>query len=143
MRLRNLKLFLLLLSLIAPTFVIAQTPELKDGIVTSQIFVCASTADITNTASTQITGAGCAAAGANIRHHVSLLGASNMSATATRVDFLDGSTIIGHCALGQNGNCELSFPLPYPGTAATAINCQNSVNSSATRCFAVGYDSNQ
>lgn len=93
--------------------------------------------DITNTTSTQVK-----AATASIRHYITSVSISNMAASvATRVDILDGSTVIWQCpAAAAGGGCTQSFPVPLRGTANTAINAQPATTSSATRVCVSGYD---
>lgn len=95
-------------------------------------------ADITDTTSTSVKAAGAA----GVRHYITAISVSNMAAAvATRVDILDGSTVVWSCpAAAAGGGCTQSFPVPLRGTAATAINAQPATTASATRVCVSGYD---
>lgn len=94
-------------------------------------------ADITDTTSTSVK-----TATASIRHYVTSVSVSNMDATvATRVNILDGATVIWSCpAAALGGGCTQSFPVPLRGTANTALNAQPTVTSSESRVCLSGYD---
>lgn len=95
-------------------------------------------ADITDTTSTSIKAAG----SGSIRHYVTSISIMNSHATvATRVDVLDGSTVIWGCPSAANGGgCTISFPVPLRGTAATALNIKPATTGSAIRACVAGFD---
>lgn len=105
----------------------------------SAAFAATSAADITGTTSTAVK----TAAGAGIRHYIQTITISNMHASVdTRVDVLDGTTVIWQCpAAHGGGGCALHFPTPLRGSANTAINCQAATTGAAVRCSVAGYTS--
>lgn len=103
-------------------------------------FVQASSAAITDTTSTAIL----AAAGASVRNYVTSFTVINTSATTgTRVDVLDGATVIdrvyvGTTSTGMN-NATVMLPIPLKGTANTAINAQCTTTGANVFVSANGY----
>jgi hypothetical protein len=100
-------------------------------------FYGSSAADITNTTSTSVVAAG----GAGVIYVVTAITVSNMSATvSTRVDILDGSTVIwrGPAASG-GGGFTITFPDGLVCTANTALNAQCATTGSATRVSISGH----
>ena len=108
------------------------------GASVDKFFTAVSASDITNTTSTSVK-----AAVASNRHYITSLSISNMHASVnTRVDVLDGATVIWQCAAAANGGgCTHTFPTPLRGSVNTAINCQNATTGAATRCAISGYTS--
>ena len=97
--------------------------------------------DITDTTSTAIYASGAT----GVRHYITSISISNMHATqATRVDILDGSTLIDMCsAAAGGGGCTKAFPIPLRGTAATALNCKPATTGATIRCCAQGFDASR
>lgn len=100
-------------------------------------FVAVSSADITDTSSQAVKTAG----GAGVVFYITSITVSNMSPTvATRVNILDGSTVIwqGPAAAAGGGFCA-TFPIVLVGTANTAINAQCGTTGAAVRVAIAGY----
>lgn len=95
-----------------------------------------SAADITDTTATTLK-----AAVASTRHWINVCSISNLHATtATRVDILDGSTVIFQCpAAAAGGGCVVEFPGGYPLTSNTALRIQAGTTGTAIRGSCVGY----
>jgi len=95
--------------------------------------------DIVNTTSTQVIAAG----GAGIITYITSVQVTNTSATITRVDILDGSTIKAYCvvgaAAGSVSSVSLDFVIPLRGTANTAWNVQCATTATVTRASMTGY----
>lgn len=104
---------------------------------TGTAYSAVSAADITGTDSTAVK----AAAGAGISTYITALSIQNLAAAvATRVDILDGSTVIWSVAVGVGGGCaNITFPTPLKGTANTAINAQCGTNAAQVRVAIAGY----
>lgn len=80
-----------------------------------------------------------ASAGAGIRNYVTDLSATNTSATAARLEVLDGATVL-HTAIIQPGaTYDKSFVTPLRGTAATAVNVQLAAAVTDVRVSVQGY----
>lgn len=100
-------------------------------------FKGSSSADIVNTTSTAVVAAG----GAGVIYVITAISVSNMSATvSTRVDILDGSTVIwrGPAASG-GGGFTITFPDGLVCTANTAINAQCATTGAAVRVSVAGH----
>jgi hypothetical protein len=81
-----------------------------------------------------------AAGGAGVRHAVTHIHVSNTSATALRVDILDGATVIWSTYVAASGGgAEADFSVPLIGTANTALNAQCGTSVTDVRITAVGY----
>lgn len=81
-----------------------------------------------------------AAAGAGIRNYVTSFGASNTSATAVRIDFLDGATVkYSYFIAASGGGVSRELPVPFKGTANTAFNAQLSAAVTDVRTDCDGY----
>jgi hypothetical protein len=111
--------------------------------VEAQVFSCSGTpftgvsaANITDTTSTAVK----AAAGAGRKYYITSISISNLHASVhTRVDVLDGATVVWQCGAGANGGgCTSTLPVPIVGTANTAINCQAGTTGAAVRCAVAG-----
>lgn len=103
----------------------------------AQFYYAVSASDITNTTSTAVK-----AAVASYRIYVSAISCSNTSAVSSRLDLLDGATVIwtGHLPTAANGGQLLqSFNVPLRGTVNTALNVQLATTSTATRCAVNGF----
>lgn len=100
------------------------------------VWTAVSASDITNTTSTAVK-----AATASTRYCITSITVSNMHATvSTRVDILDGSTVIWTgpaAALG--GGYSITFPAPKPLTTNTAINAQCGTTGAAVRVAIAGF----
>lgn len=97
-----------------------------------------SASDITNTISTAVKSAG----GAGVKYSITAITVSNMSASiATRVDILDGSTVIwsGPASAGGGGYSITFNPPLGPLTANTAINAQCGTTGAQVRVAIAGY----
>lgn len=93
-------------------------------------------ATLTGTGDTSVIGAG----GAGVRNYITSLSASNTSATATRVDFKDGTTIqVSFYVAASGGGAAQSFPVPLRGTANTAFQAALSAGVTDVRVSAQGY----
>lgn len=105
--------------------------------IPENMYTACSASTITDTSSTSVK----ASAGAGVRNYITALSISNMDASvATRVDILDGSTVIWQCPAGVNGGgCTVNFPTPLRGTAATAVNAQAATTSAEVRVCVSGY----
>lgn len=104
------------------------------GTAPSSFYHAVSAADITGTTSTQLKAA---LAGSHI--FITNWSCSNTSATASRVDLLDGATAIGVGYLPANGGFTQTFPVPLRGTTNTAVNVQLATTATATRCSISGF----
>jgi hypothetical protein len=94
-------------------------------------------ADITDTTSTQLR-----ALVAAKRIYVTHLSFSNTSAVGSRVDILDGATVIAQGylpAAASGGQLVMTFPTPLRLTAATALNVQLATTATATRASGGGF----
>jgi hypothetical protein len=80
-----------------------------------------------------------AAQAAGIRTYVTDVTVANTSATAARVDVLDGATVIWSAMVPANDTFEKSFRTPLRGTAATALNVQMSAAVTDVRVSVEGY----
>lgn len=108
----------------------------RNGLLTA-----VSASDIINTTSTQLIAAG----GANVRSHIRDISCSNTSATGSRIDFLDGSTVVWTAylpAASAGGSYTHSFTSQLSTTANTAFNVQLATTATATRCAATYYQAN-
>lgn len=102
-----------------------------------QFYYAVSGSDITNTASTAVK-----AAVASYRIYVSHISCSNTSAVASRIDLLDGATVIWTGLLptvASSGQLVQAFPVPLRGTVNTAMNVQLATTATATRCAIGGF----
>lgn len=100
-------------------------------------FTAVSAADITGTSSTAVKAAGAS----GVVHYITAITVSNLAAAvATRVDILDGATVIwsGPAAAAGGGFC-ITFGIPKAGTAATAINAQCGTTAAQVRVAIAGY----
>lgn len=109
--------------------------------IPQQIVTGASAADIVNTTASAVI----AAQGAGIITYITSVEVINTSATVTRVDILDGSTIKAYChvgaAAGSVSSVQLNFPVPLRGTANTAWNVQCATTATVTRASMTGFTS--
>jgi len=80
-----------------------------------------------------------AAAAAGVRNYLTDIDAANTSATAVRLDILDGATVIKSFQLEAGKTLSRSFSMPLRGTAATALNIQLSTAVTDVRVSANGY----
>jgi hypothetical protein len=100
-------------------------------------FAVVSASDIINTTSTPI-----ASAVPGYRYFVSAISCSNTSAASSRVDLLDGATVMwsGMLPTGSGGKGRVTawFPVPLRGTTNTALNVQMATTAMAARCAASG-----
>lgn len=80
-----------------------------------------------------------AAAAAGVRNYITDIDAANTSATAVRLDILDGATVIKSLQLEAGKTLSRSFSMPLRGTAATALNIQLSTAVTDVRVSANGY----
>lgn len=103
-------------------------------------FTAVSAADIVNTSSTQV-----AAAVASTRRYISAISVSNMSATVnTRVDILDGSTVVWTGPASANGGgYSITFPQQIRCSVNTAINAQCGTTGAEVRVAIAGTNSAQ
>lgn len=94
-----------------------------------------SAADVTDTTATTLK-----AAVASTRHWLDLCTISNMhAATATRVDILDGSTVILQCpAAAGGGGCVVQFA-GYPLSGNSALRFQAGTTGAAIRASCTGF----
>lgn len=90
---------------------------------------------LTTTASTAIK----AAAAAGIRNYLTDIVIANTSATGTRVDVLDGATVIASYWSPPTSSLIHSLTLPKKGTAATALNVQLGTAVTDVRVSANGF----
>lgn len=90
---------------------------------------------LTTTTSTAVK----AAAAAGVRNYLTDIDIANTSATAVRVDVLDGATVIRSFQVPAGSHIERSFSMPLRGTAATALNVQLSAAVTDVRVSANGY----
>lgn len=104
-------------------------------------FTGVSAADIVDTTSTQVVAAG----GVGIRRYISAITVSNMHATvATRVDILDGATVVwSGPAAANGGGYTITFPQQIRCSANTAINAQCGTTGAAVRVAISGTNSSQ
>lgn len=104
-------------------------------------FTAVSGADIVDTTSTQVA----AAAGVGIRRYISAISVSNMHASvATRVDILDGATVVWTGPAAANGGgYTITFPQQIRCSANTAINAQCGTTGAAVRVAISGTNSAQ
>jgi hypothetical protein len=104
-------------------------------------FTGVSAADIVDTTSTQVVAAG----GVGIRRYISAISVSNMHATvATRVDILDGATVVWTGPAAANGGgYTITFPQQIRCSANTAINAQCGTTGAAVRVAISGTNSAQ
>lgn len=91
-------------------------------------------AAITGTTSTQII-----AADATNRIYVTNLSITNESAVASRVDILDGATVIWRAHVPANNYYEHTFHVPLRGTVNTALNAQCATTATSTFVSVTGY----
>ena len=96
-----------------------------------------STADITNTTAQTLI----AAPGAGLYLYITSICAYNSHATvATRLDFMDDTTVVCSCYLpAAGGRFERSFPTPLKLSANKALKVVNGTTGAATRASATGY----
>lgn len=103
-------------------------------------FKCNSAADIVDTTSTAV----CAADGDEI-YNIQTITCSNTDATVeTRVDILDGATVVWQMTLGAADSSDqtetITFPTPLKMAATnTAINAQPATTSAQIRCSIAGF----
>ncbi len=92
--------------------------------------------DVTDTTVTSVI----AAQGANVKVYLRSIVVSNSSATATRIDILDGSTVKAsiHTA-ASGGGAVVRFDPPLAGTANTAWRVQCGTSGAAVRATFVGF----
>jgi len=90
---------------------------------------------LTTTTSTAVKAAGAA----GIRNYITDIDIANTSATGTRVDLLDGATVIRSFWVPATTTISRSFSMPLKGTAATAVNFQLGTAVTDVRCSANGY----
>lgn len=90
---------------------------------------------IINTTSTQII-----AADASFRRYITDVLITNESATATRVDILDGATVLASCYVGGNNYFEHSFTIPLRGTVNTAVNAQCATTAASVFVTLTGFN---
>lgn len=90
---------------------------------------------IVNLTSTQIL----AAAGAGLRNYIQTITCINESATATRVDILDGATVIWRFWMAAGSTQTAEFPTPLRPTANTAVNAQCSITGTSTYVSIAGF----
>ena len=91
---------------------------------------------LTTNASTAILAAGAA----GIKHAITGISATNTSATAVRLDILDGSTLIHSIQLPATTTAPMvTFDPPWVGTAATALNVQLASAVTDVRVVVIGY----
>ena len=129
-----MKQLLILLALLSSNIAFAGT----EYVPPAAYFTAVSAADIVNTTSTLVK----AAAGTGVRYYITAFSVTNSAAAvSTRVDLLDGATVIWSCQVGPaaTGTCNQLFPTPLRGTTATALNCQAATTAAAVRCSIAGY----
>lgn len=108
--------------------------------VDAHLFVCNSAADIVDTSSTAV-----CAADADEIYNIQSITCTNTDATvATRVDILDGATVVWQChvsGIDKSGTtCSQTFPSPLKMAAInTAINAQAATTSAQVRCSIAGF----
>lgn len=93
-------------------------------------------ADVTDGTSTSVV----AAQGASVKTYVRTWVVSNSSATATRVDLLDGATVKTSVHIAASGGgAVIRFDPPIAGTANTAWSVQCGTVGAAIRSTVVGF----
>lgn len=102
---------------------------------TAQQYQAINASAITTTSSTAIK----AAAGTGIRNYVTDISITNTSATASRVDILDGATVIWSAHIKAGDSYRHNFTTPLRGTANTAINAQCATTATATFVSITGF----
>ncbi len=80
-----------------------------------------------------------AAAGAGVRNYITDVDLANTSATAVRVDMLDGATLLRSFMVPAGNHISISFTNPLKGTANTAVNFQLGAAATDVRVSANGY----
>lgn len=90
---------------------------------------------LTTTTSTALKAAGAA----GIRNYLTDIDIANTSATAVRVDILDGATVLVSFQVPAGAHVQHSYSVPKKGTAATALNVQLSAAVTDVRVAANGY----
>lgn len=105
------------------------------GVDPSQFFSVMLGSDITTTSATVLKSFT-----SSQRIYVTDWGCTNTSATATRIDLLDGSTAVDTCMLAAtSGWCAHSYQVPVRGTASTSLQVQAATAGAAVRCSARGF----
>lgn len=82
-----------------------------------------------------------AAGAAGIKHYLTQVVIINTSTASIYCDILDGSTIKTRVPVPAQGGATVTFPVPIPGTAATAWNCDPSAATTTVYCSAVAFKS--
>lgn len=94
------------------------------------------TGDIVDTTSTSVI----ASQGGSLRTYITSITVSNLSAAVTtRVDILDGASVIWQGPAAPGGGYCITFPVPLVGTAATAVNAQCGTTAAQVRVSVAGY----
>ena len=121
--------FLFLMLLVAPAYALDCPKGLEFSFVSS--------ADITDTAATTITGA---TGVAGKKYYITSWSISNTDATVgTRVDLFTGSTHRDSLpAASLFGGAVKPYPVPIVSGVNEAIKCQNATNSAEVRCSVQG-----
>lgn len=101
-------------------------------------YVVGNTNAITDTTSTQVI-----AAAGGVKIHVNSIGIVNTSATGTRVDILDGATVIWRGYVAGTSSYSVTFTYPLIGTTNTALNAQCATTATNTFVSAVGFYSSR
>lgn len=104
------------------------------------LFKCTSASDITDTNSTAV----CVADADEIYNITAITCTNTDAAVGTRVDILDGATVVWQLAVGSGASetttASQTFPTPLKMAAInTAINAQNATNSAQVRCSISGF----
>ncbi|MDP3940171.1 MAG: hypothetical protein Q8R92_18810 [Deltaproteobacteria bacterium] len=95
-----------------------------------------------NASNTDGTSTACIAAGAaGIKHYLTAVELVNSSTSDITVDILDGATVKWTMSVPANGGNKVVFPVPIPGTAATAWNFDPSAATTTVTCSMIGFKS--
>jgi hypothetical protein len=81
------------------------------------------------------------AGGAGVKRYLTQVSLVNTSTTAIYVDILDGASIKASIPVPAQGGAVVNFPVPIPGTANTAWNCDGSSAVTTLICSMVAFSS--
>lgn len=82
-----------------------------------------------------------AAGAAGVKHYLTSCTITNTSTSAIFCELKDGSTTKWTVPVPAQGGATLTFPVPIPGTAATAWNCDPSAATTTVYCSMAGFKS--